>query len=377
MTSLRKTLGDIADEAPPVSLSDLADRAVASHRRRRRATLTLAAVAAVVALGVGTAGMTLVGSRGDYGDYGDYTVTPQRADTLPELPDGKVEPLGYAYQTPCKVDKKRRHVDCGAVEWRVVTRTGTTYRVPQALTETAKAFRVPVSISRDGRMLAYYSRQAQAHVVRDLVSGSTVTSSVTVKEERIGVGSMLVVSDDGRHVVFDPREGSKDPGLLIDMRTGKTVSIPGEYEAIGIKDGVAQLVRYRKTDLWLMPVTGGGAPVRFDGVFIMFSELSPDGRTVAAFEFGKRGLERHSLTLLDAKTGRTIRKVVIRGLPKAGGVLDTSLWRNRAEVTLFYLHNGGSRSSYAIDINTGRARQTARYPNVSPHMLFPGVVSSK
>ncbi|MFF5112734.1 hypothetical protein [Streptosporangium sp. NPDC000509] len=164
---------------------------------------------------------------------------------------------------------------------------------------------------------------------------------------------------------------------MIDMRTGKTVSIPGEYEAIGIKDGVAQLVRYRKTDLWLMPVTGGGAPVRFDGVFIMFSELSPDGRTVAAFEFGKRGMERHSLTLLDAKTGRTIRKVTIRGLPKAGGVLDTSLWRNRAEVTLFYLHNGGSRSSYAIDINTGRARQTARYPDVSPHMLFPGVVSSK
>jgi hypothetical protein len=58
-------------------------------------------------------------------------------------------------------------------------------------------------------------------------------------------------------VGFDPREGSKDPGLLIDTRTGKTVSMPGKYEVISIKDGAAELIRYRKTDLWLMPVKGG------------------------------------------------------------------------------------------------------------------------
>ena len=71
---------------------------------------------------------------------------------------------------------------------------------------------VPVAISRDGRMLAYYSRAAQAHVVRDLVGGAEVTSPVKVEEDRIGVGSMLALSDDGRYLVFDPREGSKEPG---------------------------------------------------------------------------------------------------------------------------------------------------------------------
>ncbi|MDP9847722.1 hypothetical protein [Streptosporangium lutulentum] len=354
MTKLREALDGIADEAPLVSLADLA---IAGHRRRRRTTLTLAAIAAVVALGVGTASVTLLGPRGD------YTATPQRVDTVPDLPDGKMESLSYGYQTPCEAD-------CNTTEWRVVTRSGTTYRVPQALVRNAKGWRAPISISRDGRMLAYYNRQAQAHVVRDLISGSEVTSSVTVKEERIGVGSMLVVSDDGRYVFFDPRGGSKEPGLLIDMRTGRTVSIPGKFETISIKDGVAELVRYRETDLWLMPVTGGGAPVRFDGVFAMFSELAPNGRTVAAFE--AQDFKKRKLTLLDAKTGRSLRKVAIRGLPKDSLISNVSLWRSGSEVTLSSWDKLGGKHIYAVDVNTGQVRQLAHYPGDFMRMIFPG-----
>ncbi|MFJ2034044.1 hypothetical protein [Streptosporangium sp. NPDC087985] len=364
MTRLREALDGIANEAPLVNLADLA---IASHRRRRRTTLTLTAIAAVAVLGVATATVALPGPRGD------DTATPQSVDTVPDLPDGRVGSLSHAYQTPCKVDPEWRSLDCSAVEWRVVTRTGTTYRVPQALVRNPKDRRVPIAISRDGRMLAYYSRQAQAHVVRDLMSGSEVTSSVTVKEERIGIGSMLVVSDDGRYVVFDPREGSKEPGVLIDMRTGKTVSVNGKFETVSIKDGVAALVRYVKTDLWLMPVTGGGAPVRFDGVFIMFSELAPDGRTVAAFEM--RDIKKLTLTLLDAKTGRTLRKVAIRGLPKDGGVSNTSLWRSGSEVTIVY-QDREFMSTYAVDVNTGQARQLAHYPSKLTQLILPGVAGN-
>ncbi|GAA2844991.1 hypothetical protein GCM10010517_01310 [Streptosporangium fragile] len=366
MTRLREALDGIADEAPLADLADRVDLAVAGHRRRRRTVLGLAAVAAVTVLGVATAVVALQVPRGD------DTTAPQRVDTVPDLPDGRTGPLSHAYQTPCKVDPEeplRRPPDCRAVEWRVVTRAGMTYRVPQALVRNTKEWRAPVAISRDGRMLAYYSRQAQAHVVRDLVSGSEVTSPVTVKEERIGMGSMLVVSDDGRYVVFDPREGSKEPGLLIDMRTGKTVSVPGKFETISVKDGVAELIRYVKTDLWLMPATGGGAPVRFDGVFIMFSELAPDGRTVAAFRM--RDIERHTLTLLDAKTGRTLRKVAIQGLPKDGGIAGTTLWRSGSEVTIVHLGTGLT-STYAVDVNTGQARQLARYPGHLPYLTLPG-----
>ncbi|WP_431894824.1 hypothetical protein [Nonomuraea sp. bgisy101] len=367
MTRLREALNDIADEAPLVSLADLA---IAGHRRRRRTTLALAAIAAVAVLGVTTAAVAL---REPPGPRGDDTATPQDVATVPDLPDGKVGPLSHAYRTPCVIDTKRRRADCSAVEWRVVTRTGTTYRVPQALVRTTRESHVPVAISRDGRLLAYYSRQAQAHVVRDLMTGTEQTSSVTVKEERIGPGSMLVVSDDGRHVVFDPREGSKEPGMLIDMRTGRTVPVQGTYETVSVKDGVAALVRYVKTDLWLMPVTGGGRPVRFDGAFIFFSELAPDGRTVAAFEF--QDIKKPRLSLLDATTGRTLRKVAVRGLPKDGGVSNTSLWHSQSEVTIVYLTREFA-GTYAVDVNTGQSRPLARYPAKGMYTTLPGVAGS-
>ncbi|MFI7705695.1 hypothetical protein [Nonomuraea sp. NPDC049480] len=362
MTRLRNALSDLADEAPPVSL---VDAAIAGHRRKRRAMLAVATVATIAALVATTAGAVVIWPRGG------QPATPQRVDTVPDLPDGKVEAIDRAYQTRCKVNEEPRIIDCSAVEWRVVTRSGKTYRVPQAVVATRKVLRVPVAISRDGRMLAYYSRKAQAHVVRDLVSGAEVTSPVTVTEDRMGPGPLLAVSEDGRYVAFDPREGSKEPGMLIDMRTGKTVSIPGKYEVISIKDGAAELIRYVKTDLWLMPVTGGGKPVRFDGTFIMFSELSPDGRTVTAVEFSE--LKKRTLTLLDAKTGRILRKLPIRGLPKDGFIGGTTTWRSRSELTIV-VESKKNLYTYTVDVTTGQARRSAEYDNRNTQTLvLPGV----
>ncbi|MGP4103465.1 hypothetical protein [Nonomuraea sp. KM90] len=368
MTRLREALDGIAAEAP---LVDLADVAVAGHRRRRRrATAVLAAVATVAVVGAASTAVALPWQRAD------RTATPQRVDTVPDLPDGAVGPIAYAFQTRCKHQSNPVRIDCGTVEWRVVTRSGTTYRVPQALVATAKDDNVPVAISRDGRMLVYYSRQAQAHVVRDLVGGTQVTSPVTVKEERIGMASMLALSDDGRYVIFDPREGTKDPGLLIDVRTGKSRPVDGKYEVVSIKGGVAELVRYVKTDLWQMPVTGGGRPVRFNGKFIMFSEIAPDGHTVAAFEVPDHTKRR--LTVLDAKTGRTLRKVSMRGLPagRGSGVVGTALWTSGSEVVIVYQNRDDVRT-YAVNVNTGQAHQVARYPGGwnAQRLVLPGLAS--
>ncbi|WP_327109228.1 hypothetical protein [Nonomuraea glycinis] len=361
MTRLRSALAGLAEEAPLVSL---ADAAIAGHRRRRRTRLALTGVAAVTT----AAALVVTVAAG-------AVVLPRGADSataaVPDLPDGKVGAISRAYLTPCEVGKKTKRVDCGAVEWRVVTRSGRTYGVPQALTSSRDDPHVPVAISRDGRMLAYYSRAAQAHVVRDLVGGAEVTSPVKVEEDRIGVGSMLALSDDGRYLAFDPREGSKEPGLLVDVRTGRTVSIPGKYEVISIKDGAAELIRYRKTDLWLMPVTGGGKPVRFDGTFIMFSEIAPDGRTVAAVEFAE--LNKRRLTLLDASTGRTLRKVSIGGLPKGSGIDGTGIWLSRKEVTVVVSGRSGGHS-YALDVTTGKARRWADLGPARKHAtVLPGV----
>ncbi|MEV0149313.1 MULTISPECIES: hypothetical protein [unclassified Nonomuraea] len=366
MTRLREALNGIADDAP---LVDLADLAIAGHRRRRRTTTALAALATAVVLGVTTVVVTLPGQGAN------QPATPQRPDTVQDLPAGRVGRLSHAYRTSCEVGAER-HLDCGAVEWRVVTAAGTTYRVPQALALTTKEDTAPVAISRDGRLLAYYSRQAQAHVVRDLITGSEAISAATVKEDRIGMGSMLVVSDDGRHLAFDPREGSKQPGSLIDTRTGRTVPINGKYEPVAIKGGVAELVRYIKTDLWLMPVNGGGRPVRFEGVFIMFSETAPDGRTVVAFDRDgppmRDDLVRNRLTVLDARTGRILRKVTMRGLPTGRGqAVGTGPWLNGHEVTVAY-QDKRNMSTYGVDVGTGKARLLSRYPDRRENMILPG-----
>lgn len=345
----------------------LADAAIAGHRRRRRTRLVVGATAMVVALVATTAGAVAAWPRTD------HTAAPHRTETVPDLPDGRVGTITHAYRTPCRLDRTAtaNTFDCDAVEWRVVTGTGTTYRVPGALARNSTGGRVPVAISRDGRMLAYYSPEARAHVVRDLVSGAVVTSPVTVEKERLSGSSMLVLSDDGRYLAFDPREGSKKPATLIDTRTGRTVSIPGKYEVISIKDGAAELIRYIKTDLWVMPVAGGGRPVRFNGTFIMFSELSPDGRTVVAVEHSRQ--RTSTLTLLDTRAGRTLRNVPIRDAPQGSLPYGTATWLNRSEVTVV-LDVGGYMRTYAVDVTTGHARRLGdRSTRGKENLILPGV----
>ncbi|MEV4548878.1 hypothetical protein ACI2LC_23910 [Nonomuraea wenchangensis] len=358
MSRLRAALGELAQEAPDVApTTDLAGLAMANHQRHRRnITMATAFFATVALVGAVTAGVTLTGSGQA------APATPSVSD----LPSGKVGELSYAYRTKCETDLPQTpSFDCSKVEWRVVTRTGRTYRVPQALANTPDHTQPPVAISRDGRIFAYYSRQEGAHVVHDLVAGTQVVSRAKVKESQIGRGSMLVVSDDGRHLGFDPREGSKYPGLLIDVRTGRTTTLNGKYEAIGIKDGLVELIRYRKTDLWLMPVTGGGKPVRFHGTYINFSEPAPDGRTVAAIEF-----EKKKLTLLDTRTGRVVRTVTVKGVPVKGGPDSVRIWASASEVVLDY-QVGKELRSYAVNVVTGKARQVFKVSNTAMDVTLP------
>ncbi|MGW0484028.1 hypothetical protein [Nonomuraea sp. NPDC003214] len=364
MTRLREALDGLAEEAPPVSL---ADAAMARYRRGRRARLAAGTVALAAALGV----VATMGTIELWPGGVDTAATQERV-TVPDLPTGRVGPVAHAYQTPCELDKEDRGPDCSAVEWRVVTRDGRTYALPDALTAVRDATRVPVAISRDGRKVAYYSHDAGTLVVRDLVDGGELTSPVPIPESRIGIGSTLAISDDGRYLAFDPREGSKDPGLLIDLRTGRTTQVPGVYEVVGVKDGVASLVRYRKTDLWLMPVTGGGRPVRFDGVFIMFSELAPDGRTVVAVRHSQSG--SRELTVLDARTGRILRPLPVRGLPKGSAIDGTGVWLNPKEVTVIAADRR-ERYAYAVDVTTGQSRLVADYGKSSSRatLALPGI----
>ncbi|GAA2900096.1 hypothetical protein [Nonomuraea rubra] len=359
MTRLREALDGIAAEAP---LVDLLDAAIAGHRRRRRTATALAAAATAAVVGVTSAAVTLPWQRSA------APAVPQQSVVVPELPEGGVGVLSHAYHTPCKRVAEPRGIDCDDVEWRVVTGAGKTYRVPQALVSTAEDHDAPVALSRDGRTFAYYSRQAQGHVVRDMVTGAEVT--VPLPEEEIEIGSMLAVSDGGRYLVFDPREGTRYPGRLIDTRTGKRTTINGKYEPVTIKDGVVQWIRYIKTDLWFMPVTGGGKPVRFDGKFIAPSELAPDGRTVVALDSEDVRDAEPVITVLDVKTGRTVRQVAVTGLPSDRGMVHPTAWRDAREVEVRYSGKGGW-DLYAVDVGTGKARLLKRYGKVLS-LTLPG-----
>jgi hypothetical protein len=363
MTRLRRALDGIAAEAP---LVNLADAAIARHRRRRLVTASLAAVAVAVVIGVGStvAAMSLrVVAEPAVRKAVPTAPAVDRATIVPDLPEGPVGRLSHAYQPTCATD-------CDGAEWRVVTAEGTTYRVASALPRrTTDRSTVPVAISRTGRALAYYSREAQAHVVRDMETGAETVSPVKVPEEEIPLGAMLLVSDDGRHLVFDdPQEFDDYPGMLVDVRTGKRTRLKGDFQPVAIKDGVLELVRHVKTDLWLMPVTGGGEPVRFDGVFIRFSEVAPDGRTVVALDMTGTPPKRPALTVLDAKTGETLRKVPLPAEFADQGTPLATVWLSDTEVTV---RHGKGGQTFAVDITTGGTRLLADYGDLF-RLTLPG-----
>ncbi|WP_049573105.1 hypothetical protein [Nonomuraea sp. SBT364] len=372
MTRLRQALDGIAAEAP---LVNLADAAIARHRRRRLVTTSLATVALAGVMGAGGVVMATpwrpaaepavqVAPTAPTAPTVPTVPAVDRAAVVADLPEGPVGRLSHAYQATCETG-------CDDAEWRVVTSDGKTYRVPRALARTAGRPAVPVAISRSGRALAYYSREAQAHVVRDMETGAEVVSPVKVPEAEIPRGAMLLVSDDGRYVAFDdPQEFGDYPGVLIDTRTGERTMLKRDFEPVAIKDGVLELVRPVKTDLWLMPVTGGGEPVRFDGVFVRFSEVAPDGRTVVALDMTGTPKQEPVLTVLDAKTGKALRKVPA---PALAVDLMPTVWLSDTEVTVRNGAPGGRL--YAVDITTGKARPLADHGEVL-HLTLPGRATS-
>lgn len=373
MTRLRRALDGIAAEAP---LVDLADSAIARHRRRRRATVSLAAVA--VAATVAATGVVMTAPWRavtqpavqvvDPAGPGEDRTAPgeDRADVAPDLPDEPVGRLSHAYMPRCKA------VPCDRDdEWRVVTTAGTTYRLQKAVARTAKGRSVPIAISKNGGVLAYYSREEQAYVVRDMQTGAEKVSPVKMPEKKIPVGALLLVSDDGRYlVVDDPMEFDDYPGAIIDMRTGERTALRGDFEPFILKDGVLQLVRYIKTDLWLMPVTGGGKPVRFDGRFIMFSEVAPDGRTVVALDKTPEPEEAPVLTVLDAKTGAIVRRLPT---PTTSGGPEPLWWLDDREVVV--KGHGKGTKMFALDVMTGDLRPLSDYGEDLLYLTLPGRVT--
>lgn len=384
MTRLREALDDLAEDAPAV---DLADWAIARSRRRRRigmaagsAAATGLAVLVCVALGV-LPGITPPAA--------DKPVVAAVTGTIADLPGRGVGPLSHAYRTFCKVGGPIPP-DCRNGGWRVVTRTGRTYHVPQALgmgTGTGSGPRFfPLTISRDGRRMAYYSASAGTFKVRDLASGAEQAAPVTVTVNRLGGNARLELSDDGRYLAFTGYPSRKENGLIIDMRARTTFPLPVGWDPRSIDGTAVTLARYgrygEKPGIWVMPLAGGGSPVTVDGAYARFSALTPDGAAVAALRRSKTPDRLDgTITVLDVRTGKVSRTVPMRGLPKGSLPLTLGSWLNATEVTLAAIPSDEVRENrqvtYAVNVETGRVRRLAVYhPQHVIHLVVPGAAAA-
>lgn len=374
MRQLRDALVDIAVEAPAV---DLTDWAIAGSRRRRRTRLAISAAAVAVTV---VAGLTVFVGSGLLPAQ-DKPVVASETGKIPELPGRGVGPLSHAFRTFCHVGGPIPP-DCRNGGWRVVTKSGQTYHVPQALGGKSGPAFYPLAISRDGRVIAYYSRQARTFQVRDLAGGAVRTAPVTVAESRLGRNARLVLSDDGRYLAFTGWPSSKEDGLIFDLGAGRTYRLPAGWEPRSVDGTTVTLARdwrkWQKSGIWLMPPAGGGTPATVDGRFMSFSPPAPNGARVAALRLDKAARRPDgTITVLDAGTGKIRKTVLLGGLPKDTRPLTLGAWLNASEVTLSALpseHWAENRQiTYAVDVETGQARQLAVYrPQSLMHVVIPG-----
>ncbi|MEU7892920.1 hypothetical protein AB0B45_08640 [Nonomuraea sp. NPDC049152] len=382
MTWLRDVLVDLANDSPQV---DLAERTIATHDRRRRTAVSLLAAAMVVvtALGV-TAAIRLLPSE------------PQEAASTGDLPARGVGPLSHAYKTFCEPDSGKAPSGCRDGGWRVVTRSGKTYHVPEALPSLAPGRTglrdSPLAISRDGRKIAYYSAKEGTFQVRDLASGQKTTAPSKVPKDWLGSVSRLMLSDDGRFVAFSKVPEFKDPALLIDMRDRVVRQLPNRWVPIGLsQDGATiTLAQYSprsrlRTISNLRPSSSGGnttSSVILPGHYF-FSPLAPDGKSVAVIEnrsTAEKPCRQGNLALMDSFTGEKRKTTVISGLSPDVSQISLRTWLSADEVTALTMSVRCRPASevpddepavidppyrtmtvYAVNVRTGKARKLTTY----------------
>lgn len=396
MTWLRNVLDDVADGAPEV---DLTERTIRTCERRRRRTVPIVAAAAVFATALAaTATVQLLPAKQDAADG-------LARGTVADLPARGVEPLSHAFMTLCPPADGKVPPGCVDGGWRVVTRSGTTYRVPQAW--RAPKFEVrssPLVISQDGRKIAYYNAGA-GFVVRDLASGAVQKAPYKMPKTRLdGIGPVLL-SDDGRFLAVG---ALKDRAMLFDMRDGVDRPLPSGWNPIGLSpDGdtitLTQYAPKRRlqtiSHLWQKSTAKYAKTVDLDGDYVV-GGLSPDGKTIAAVGTVKVSgttcmRSGKDLVRLDRETGKVIERIPVRGLSMTGNFVYLRGWTGPQEITALATPFECKKSNvsdsapsfdpsyvpitaYAVNVETGEARKLDTYTAQDFFYLvlpgFPGML---
>ncbi|MEW9547416.1 hypothetical protein [Nonomuraea sp. NPDC050783] len=400
MIWLRDVLDELADEAPR---ADLAERTIRIRERRRRRAVSLVAAAAVVAIALAaTAAVRLLPGEPD-------AAGRPSGGEVSDLPARGVGPLSHAYLTYCRPERGAAPRGCVHGGWRVVTRGGRTYRLADALRSSPTGLRnSPLAISRDGRKVAYYKAAAGTFVVRDLATGAVKAAPTRVPRAWLGSFAHLLLSDDGRFLAFTKAPRLKDPAMLFDLRERMARPLPNGWNPIGLSPdgGTITLAEYAPktrlqvmTHLWRTSTAGNGKAVDVSGHYLA-GGLGPDGRSVAALEVASvpgTGCTRSGgdLVHLDLETGRTLRRVAIRGVSLTDHHAYLRSWVGTDEITLltspFRCRTDSGKqdgpaeegerldppyvpfTAYALNVRTGETRRLATYTaQDSFYLVLPG-----
>ncbi|GAA4048693.1 hypothetical protein [Nonomuraea soli] len=368
MTHLfRDRLEDLAGQAPS-GPGDLAERAVRGARRRRAGTL-LSALAAVIALSLGAAAVTA--DRG--GDDGVTTGTV--SETLP--PSG-VGPLSHAYYDFCgeKWDmggNTASFTGRACTQWKVVTRSGQTYRMPEALSvyteQSAENYMntgAPVAITPDGLRIAYYDEAAQRFAVRELDSGRIVHGPQTVtRAELVSRGTLLMLSPDGR------RMATHD--TITDLETGETTAVPKGWTTTKLPNGdLPAVVTSERGPIGLL-ADGQVRELYRPKHWFQVAGLTPDGTGLIAIT-GTVPTDQHmteegqipydTVVTIDTRTGKERSRAAFNGAPPDISPMRTGVLDERRILVADARVGGRERTDpptlgdriYTIDRETGEVR---------------------
>ncbi|MEV4253498.1 hypothetical protein AB0J52_10045 [Spirillospora sp. NPDC049652] len=318
---LNDALHELAEEAP-TEVSAVRVMAVARRRRRVR-LIAVPAVAATAATAVTIlAGTTLAGGRTGTARPAAQPDAPLAVESgkvlnpsrvLPgPLPDGKVEPVVFAFLDHCKGEniKETTSAKGACAQWRLVGRSGKQWRLPDGVGSRVVKPRdymgadAPLEISPDGWRVAYYRAKDQRLVVRDLNSGKVTPVSSRTAPEAI---PQMMFSGDGSHLALSAGEGGNGRSTLVDTRTGAATALPA-VPVIGVSRDASTIVL---GDIWSkgapLTVTGpdgrSRATVRLDPKVdlrrVSGNALSPDGRTLLTFSTAM-----DKAVLVDVATGK-------------------------------------------------------------------------
>ncbi|MGW4956210.1 hypothetical protein ACWEPL_03175 [Nonomuraea sp. NPDC004186] len=371
MTRFRDELQLIAAQAPEV---DLAERAVRGARRWKAATFGSALASLVAAALTATVLITTPGGATMSGEIANV------------LPSSGVDPAAYAYYDFCgrQWDPRKNTKTFGkeCAQWRLVTSTGGSFRMPEALSvyteQSADNYMNtggPLEISSDGKRVAYYSEKDQRFAVRDLADGRIwLTPQTVTRETMVKSGMVLVLSPDGRFLGLLGGSSS-----VVDMETGQVTEIPEGWHVRRIGNGGSPIVVSDDKDR--LGLFDGGKVTPLGKSADQLSELSADGRTLAYLD-GEE-IKDHLVTrpvdtvvTLDVTTGKILSRAKFTDVPKDVRSPRIGGWQSPTEVVVsdmardsYWRSKDKDKDSvptlgevtYAIDVNTGRIRKLAEY----------------